>query len=229
VASLAVVLGVTGIASGTVLSREGGDRLTVVAAGGVADPLAEPWATTTAVAVTAVPVPTVTTAPTTTMRATPAVPVPTTTSVGAPSGPTVPPTKPPGSSTTTTTASPGPEPSSWSMDANGISMRMRIEPAAPRVGDTIRIIIESWATVPTDFCCINHVYVNGEMIYSRFHDQGPCPLAPSPVRQETSYVMTAPGRLGIQLQANRVDLCVAPPRFTTNNLFGSVMVPPASS
>lgn len=120
-------------------------------------------------------------------------------------------------------------PSSWALDANGIAMRLRIEPAQPHVGDTIQIVFETSSAVPADFCCIDIVYVGHTMIYSRFHDQGPCPLLQSEPEQRTSYVATTPGPLAIQLQASRVDLCIAPPRFTTTNLYASTTVLPAGT
>jgi hypothetical protein len=204
-AVLTVILSVAGIALGTTAPPTGGEMGAdpeLEAAGALTDPLPLRPSTTVAPVTTVAPRPSTSRpAPTTTVaeQVTPPVPV--------------------------TTTTPGGEPS-WSLDDKGISMRLWVEPAQPHVGDTVTLHFETWATVPTDFCCMNHLYVAGELIYSRLHDQGPCPLAPSTRHQRVTYVVTEPGPLALQLQANRVDLCTGFPQFTTNNLHASVVVSP---
>ena len=99
-------------------------------------------------------------------------------------------------------------PSSWTIESNGISLTLRMEPATPRVGDTVTFTMDSSAPVGTDYCCVVYLYVNGETVYTRFHGQGPCPLAQGPAVDKATYVATRAGTLGLQLQASRVKLCI---------------------
>ncbi len=119
-------------------------------------------------------------------------------------------------------------PSSWTLEDSGITSFVRIEPAAPRVGDTVTITFGSTATVATDYCCIDHLYVDGTLIVSQNPPPGPCPLAQGPAEQRVSYVVTHAGTLDLQLQSNRVKLCAAPPEFTTTNLYAASWVQPAA-
>lgn len=142
--------------------------------------------------------------------------------------PTVPPVAPP-----TTTRAPAPtagsqnvSPSSWTVESNGISLTLRMEPATPHVGDTITFTLESSATVATDYCCVVYLYVNGEIVYNRFHGPGPCPLVQGPAVDKATYLATRAGTLGLTMQASRVKLCIAPPEFTTVNLPASTLVQP---
>lgn len=158
---------------------------------------------------------------------------PTTSSTALKVVPTTRPTVPPVAAPATTRA-PAPTtgsqyvyPSSWTTESNGISLTLRMEPATPHVGDTVTFTIDSSATVGTDYCCVVYLYVNGETVYSRFHGQGPCPLVPGPAVEKATYVATRAGTLGLQLQASRVKLCIAPPEFTTVNLPASTWVQPA--
>jgi hypothetical protein len=80
--------------------------------------------------------------------------------------------------------------------------------------------------VATDYCCVVYLYVNGETVYNRFHGQGPCPLVQGPAVDKATYLATRAGTLGLQMQASRVKLCIAPPEFTTVNLPASTWVQP---
>ena len=60
---------------------------------------------------------------------------------------------------TTTTSIPV-SPSSWSVDQHGISVRVRIDPAVPRAGQPVRVIIDTSSSTGT-FCCLNLLTVNG--------------------------------------------------------------------
>jgi hypothetical protein len=148
----------------------------------------------------------------------PTVPLPTTLAPGAPTTRGT----PPAAATLRTS------PSSWTLDDVGISSYLRVEPAAPHVGDTVTITFGSSATVPTDFCCIENLYVDGTLVFTLVHGQGPCPLAQAPAEQKVTYVLTHAGTLDIHLQSNRVKLCIAPPEFTTTNLDASFGVLPAA-
>jgi hypothetical protein len=158
---------------------------------------------------------------------------PTTSSTAKKVVPTTRPTVPPVAIPTTTRA-PAPAaasqyvyPSSWTIESNGLSLTLRMEPATPHVGDTVTFTMESSATVSTDYCCVLYLYVNGETVFSRFHGQGPCPLVQGPAVDKATYVATRAGTLGLQMQASRVKLCIAPPEFTTVNLPGTTWVQPA--
>lgn len=120
-----------------------------------------------------------------------------------------------------------PNPDSWSVDENGVSVRLRMTPSAPRVGDTVEFTIEVWATIPSDACCITTLSVNQVMIYNRMHEQGPgCPVPATPREHRVSYkimgpeVMAVPAPLtfNVHLQATRVDLCTGLPRFAGADL-----------
>ena len=78
----------------------------------------------------------------------------------------------------------------------------------------------------TDYCCVVYLYVNGEIVYNRFHGQGPCPLVQGPAVDKATYLATRAGTLGLTMQASRVKLCIAPPEFTTVNLPASTLVQP---
>jgi hypothetical protein len=119
---------------------------------------------------------------------------------------------------------PAANPASWSLDDGGISVRLRMEPAAPRVGDTVTLIFDSTATVATDYCCIENVYVDGETVYTNPAAPGPCPLAPGPGEQRATFRAAHAGTVTLQVQASRARLCSPPPVFDTANLRGVVWV-----
>jgi hypothetical protein len=47
-----------------------------------------------------------------------------------------------------------------------------------------------------------------------------------PAVDKATYLATRAGTLGLQMQASRVKLCIAPPEFTTVNLPASTWVQP---
>ncbi len=104
-------------------------------------------------------------------------------------------------------------------------MRIRIEQGTVRAGDTIEFVFSSSTTVATDFCCLDHLYVGGTMIYSRFHGTS-CPIPSTPEEHRVSYVVPQHGLLAFHLQSNRVNLCSGggPPLFVTANLHASTTV-----
>jgi hypothetical protein len=176
---------------------------------------------TQAVAVTAVP--TTRTAPVTTTIA---------------PRPAVTPTPPPTTASTTTTAPtdwlallpprPSPEnPPSWSMEANGVSVQLRMTPIAPHVGDTVEFTIDSSITLAGGACCLTSLHIGQEIVYQEMPGPGGCSVPPPPARQEhregrVSYVITGPEIMAIPgplildvgLSVSRLDPCQVPFGFS---------------
>ena len=167
--------------------------------------------------------PTSTTEPPTT--STTAKVVPTTRPPAPPTVPTAPPTTTHVSPfPTVAPAAPGTNPSSWTLEDNGMSLRLRMEPQNPHVGDTVTFIMETSATVPTDYCCVVSLMVNSVERFSRFWPQGPCPLAPAPAEDRVSFVVTQATTLSVSLMATRSKICFAPPEGTVAHLYASAFV-----
>lgn len=186
----------------------------------------ETTATTRAVATSSVPVatrpPTTTgsaTAPTT--APTPAATAPTS---GAPGTPPTPYAVDPltGNPAITQPYAPG----AWRVTVNGITIDGRIEPAAPKLGDTVRFSFSAGGE--GDFCCDLSLYMGGdsEPLYRSPPVPGPCPL-PHSAAGEASYVVTGRGPVGFHINANgATNLCTAPPRLVSGNLFAGFVVEP---
>jgi hypothetical protein len=156
---------------------------------------------------------------------------PTTTAGGA--GPEVAPT-PTTTPTTTTTAPtdwmalmpprPSPEnPTSWSVEENGVSVRLRMTPIAPHVGDTVEFTIESSITIAGGACCLTSLRIGQEIIYQQTPEPGGCTVPPPPARLEHREgrviyeitgppVMAVPGPLilNVGLSVTRLDPCQVP-------------------
>jgi hypothetical protein len=104
-------------------------------------------------------------------------------------------------------------------------MRIRLEPATPRAGDTVQFIFESSTSVDTDFCCMNVLYVGGTVVFNQFHQNGPCPIPNITGEQRVSYVVPPNGVLAFQLQSSRVNLCHGGmPLPVSANLYASATV-----
>lgn len=233
-AFVVLVVGVAG--AGTVAVRnagapsDGGSAELLVA--GVGTVIADPTATTV-MTVPPMPTPTPTGAPsrapvTTAPGPVAASPTEATTTKPGPMTTVVPvttaaPTSPVTAAPSTTVPPLGPR--SWELESNGISVRIRIEQGTIRAGDTIEFVFSSSTTVATDFCCIDHLYVGGTMIYSKFHGSS-CPIPSTPEEHRVSYVVPQNGLLAFHLQSNRVNLCSGggPPLFVTANLHASTTV-----
>lgn len=131
---------------------------------------------------------------------------------------TLPPAPPPSTPSVVRTS-----PSSWRMEANGVTIDASISPAVPQVGDTVTI---SYTMAGDgDFCCLGFVYVDGELIGQNEMPAGSCPLPDATTGSATALV-SKPGPFRFQVQATRiVQLCAAPPVFATANLHALVLVP----
>jgi hypothetical protein len=117
-------------------------------------------------------------------------------------------------------------PGSWRIEANGVTVTASIEPAAPRVGDTVTV---SYTTEGEgDFCCWGFVYVAGALVGQNDMPQGgPCPIEPLTTGSAT-FEVAGPAPFTLQVQGSRIDpLCVGPPTFHTANLVATVDVLPA--
>ncbi|MEA2825635.1 MAG: hypothetical protein QOG43_74 [Actinomycetota bacterium] len=170
------------------------------------------------VPVTVPPAPDTTLAPDTTVAPT-TTPPPFNPPFPMPPGGLTPPTPPP---TTVQTS-----PSSWRLVDNGVTVIANIEPAAPRVGDTVTLTYTT--TGEGDFCCWAFVYVDGAVVAQNQMPQGEsCPLAPLKYGS-ASIVVSEAGPFTIQVQGTRIDpLCFGPPTFHTANLFATFPVLPAA-
>ncbi len=118
-------------------------------------------------------------------------------------------------------------PSSWRMVDNGVTVTARIEPAEPRVGDTVTISYTT--TGEGDFCCWAFVYADGVAIGENRMPQGStCPVAPL-TEGSASVVMAEAGPFTFQVQASRNEhVCSLQMTFLTANLFGTFPVLPAA-
>ena len=119
---------------------------------------------------------------------------------------------------------PSPEnPASWSLEENGVSVRLRMTPIAPHVGDNVEFTIESSITMAGGACCLTSLLIGQEIIYQQMPEPGGCSVPPPPVRQDhregrVSYeitgpeVMAIPGPLILQvsLSVSRLDPCQVP-------------------
>lgn len=158
-----------------------------------------------------------------------------TTTVGRPVATTIEPTTTirlaPSTSTSTTTAAkptttlaapPTTEasPSSWAIEENGISIRVRIEPARPVAGEPLRFVVDT-VTTSGDYCCVNTLYVNGAIV--DYPSGGPfgCP-APSSTHEIETVVAPHADWLNFFLDAGRLTSCSGqPPAITEARLSGS--------
>jgi hypothetical protein len=136
-----------------------------------------------------------------------------------PPPPPVPPTLPP--------IVPVADPSSWSLVENGITITASIDPARPRVGDTVTI---SYATAAEgDFCCWSRLFVDGSVVDEHLFPPGDeCPTA-SEGSWTTTVVVTSPGPFTFQVQGNSwPNLCAGPPTYFNANLYATFEVLPAA-
>lgn len=150
-----------------------------------------------------------TTTPATSVRGTtltaPATAPPTTTRVTpttrAPRMPTTArPTPPSNPGFTTTTVAPGQPPQTvpppvnppaWTFSEDGVSVRLRMTPIAPRVGDTVEFTIEAWTDLPGVTCCNVMLRFSQDTVFRRWPEIGPCPERP-PREERVSYRITEP-------------------------------------
>ncbi len=138
---------------------------------------------------------------------------------------TVPPVPPAPTAPPVAPVAPVVNPSSWSTEAEGVTVTASIQPAQPRVGDTVTI---SYTTQGAgDFCCWAFVYVDGTIVGQNSMPQGPCPVAPLTSGRAT-VVVSEPGPFTFQVQGSRMEhFCFGPPVFYAANLFATFDVRPA--
>lgn len=198
---------------------------------------------------TAVPDVTVTVAP---PDPAPTVPSSTTTTAPPPSTtrttlrPAPAPTLPPGAPlpplppTTPVTGIPNVAPaSSWSDGRDGVSARMRLEPAAPVAGQPVRFLLEVSSADP---CCVVLLdFGDGTPGYSLHNGRscdGPSPLTPGSHRAVATHTYAAAGAYKASLAVFSGDSCTStippggspPPPFTGSvALTGCVSVGPGTA
>jgi hypothetical protein len=196
VSLLVVVVGGAGVAAalpGSSALRPHASSSLAAANIGDGAALGEQTTTTAANLVHAITSTTPTTAPPVTARVTP------TTRAGT--VPTAPRTTPPTQAGfTTTTQAPGRpaltvpppvNPPAWTFEGDGLSVRLRMTPIAPRVGDTVEFTIESWTDLPGITCCNVLLQFSRDTVFRRWPEPGPCPERP-PRSERVSYRITEP-------------------------------------
>lgn len=221
-AVLAAVLLLAATTSAVALTRSAGagDGSSSIAAAGVGEPDSDPVVPMTTTTTTTAP----TTAPTTSTTA--AVRPSTTTSTRA--RPTTTVTAPVRTSTTvvattTTTVAVG----SWSAQDNGVSVRIRIDPPAPRAGQTVRFLLDA-STDTGDFCCIFRLSVN-DVLVDPFDSGVIAPGCPPPATAHEEHTIAVPAGtlLRFVVWADRMTSCKPlPPSIMGVQAFGSVSIAP---
>lgn len=96
---------------------------------------------------------------------------------------------PPPSSIAPTAVPPPPPPSNWSVDKNGISARMRMEPAQPVAGQPVTFFVE---LSPLESCCIVHLTFGDGSATPMPVEAGCTPRAET-VRAVVTHTYAAPG------------------------------------
>jgi hypothetical protein len=208
--ALAAALLLAGV-SAVILTRPGDEpKIEIVAGSSDVGPVPEETTTTTvATPTTTAPPATPTTkpsaAPTTTTRARPTT---TTTQPGSSLGPAAP-------GTVTIPYQAGR--SSWEAVSNGITMRVRIEPAAPRAGEPVKFLLEASAG-PDQTCC--GVYLlygdGGSSSWKMEWPAGSCDTArPGTVATDYTHTYNKDGRWEFSFQAVTGNC-------GTGNVYGSI-------
>lgn len=132
------------------------------------------------------------------------------------------PTRPPISFDASPVWPPASGPGLWQVTKNGITMEVRVEPAAPKAGDTVKVTYHT--TAVGDFCCQVAVYLDGGMISPGDFPPAPCPL-PQTTTGTTTFTAARTGPVELHVQATlAAHLCIAPPQFVTTNLYAIVNV-----
>lgn len=187
---------------------------------------APPTSSTTTTPPTTAPETTTTTAPTklaTTVPVTVAKPA-TTVVRSSSAAPTTTVTTP-----TTTTVVPV-SPSSWAVEKDGVSVRVRIDPDVPRAGQSLRIIIDT-SSSKGGYCCLNLLTVNGV--------QEPLPKGGSAMdangatitstHEEQTWTVPGSGWLNLDLAATSLPPLASPaqgPQPVLVRLIGSTPIVP---
>ena len=143
-------------------------------------------------------------------------PVPAAPTTRAPPGATTP-TLPPGAPLPPTgpppTGIPNIEPaSSWSVEGNGVTARIRLEPASPVAGQPVRFRVDVSSTDPC--CTIMLDFGDGSNGFS-MNNGRPCesspPLRPGPLSTVATHTYAAAGAYKASLNVFSGDSCANPP------------------
>ena len=89
------------------------------------------------------------------------------------------------------TVPPPVNPPAWTFSEDGVSVRLRMTPTAPRVGDTVEFTIETWTDLPGVTCCNVMLRFSQDTVFRRWPEIGPCPERP-PREARVSYRITEP-------------------------------------
>ena len=105
-----------------------------------------------------------------------------------------------------------PPSSSWRSEGAGITLQLRIEPAAPVAGQPVRFVIDVSTTDP---CCTVLLDFgdggNGFTLNNGRLCETSAPLNPGPLRTSTSHTYAAPGAYKASLSVFSGDSCTNPP------------------
>ena len=119
--------------------------------------------------------------------------------------------RPPTTTTTAPTLAPA---STWQAQANGVTVRMRMEPAAPVAGQTVRFFLD---VSSAEVCCtILFEFGDGTERFT-FNNEprscmAPSPLVPGARSTSATHVYAAPGAYKASVGVLSGDLCTpAPP------------------
>jgi hypothetical protein len=97
---------------------------------------------------------------------------------------------------------------SWTLTENGVTLNVRIEPAAPEIGDTVTIFYE--ATGNEGFCCTFGLSDPDQTIRHDPYTGPGCPPRSTAASGSSTVVMTRAGFYGFRLSANDYHLCQPP-------------------
>lgn len=102
--------------------------------------------------------------------------------------------------------------SSWQAADEGISARMRLEPAAPVAGQAVRFVIEYSGEFA---CCYVFLHFGDDTPRFSLHNDWACngasPLSPGAHRTVVTHTYAEPGAYRAWLQVLDGDLCTLPP------------------
>ena len=97
---------------------------------------------------------------------------------------------------------------SWTVTENGVTLNVRIEPAAPVIGETVTIFYE--ATGSEGYCCRFGLSDPDQTIREDPFTGPGCPPESAAASGSSTVVMTRAGYYGFRLAANDYHLCQPP-------------------
>jgi hypothetical protein len=191
-----------------------------------ADPSTTTRPAATAPSTTAPSAPTMSIAPTTTSA--PRLP-PTTRKIPPPTTVPAPRTDLPTSTLPTTVATPvvvSRTATPWTSEENGVSIRVRLDPPSPRVGEAVRFIVDA-TTTTTDYCCILALNVDDtSFLPVSYTGTIGCP-APAGSEAEFPWVVPASGVINVTVTASRMTACPGwPPAIVSARLYAYIVAGP---